>query len=46
MNIIYFKSALNKYLKYIQADFKTSFYIAIKNQIDDIKNDDEMSITE
>lgn len=41
-----FKSALNKYLKYIQADFKTSFYIAIKNQIDDIKNDDEMSITE
>ena len=41
-----FKSALNKYLKYVKGDFGTKIYFEIENKLDEIKNDKKISITE
>lgn len=41
-----FKSALNKYLKYIKVDFSTKIYVEIEDKVSEIKNDKEIPITE
>ena len=41
-----FKSALNKYLKYIKEDFSTKIYVEIEDKVAEIKNDTKIPITE
>lgn len=41
-----FKSALNKYLKYIKKDYNTKIYLEIENEVAEIKGSKEISITE
>lgn len=41
-----FKSALNKYLKYIKEDFSTKIYVEIEDKVTEIKNDTKIPITE
>jgi len=41
-----FKSALNKYLKYIKTDFSTNIYVEIEDKVSEIKNSVEIPSTE
>lgn len=41
-----FKSALNKYLKYIKTDFSTNIYVEIEDKVSEIKNSVEIPVTE
>lgn len=41
-----FKSALNKYLKYINSDFSNNIYVQIEDKINEIKGNTEIPVTE
>jgi putative restriction endonuclease len=41
-----FKSALNKYLKFIKQDFQTTILMEIENEVQEIKNRKDISVTE
>lgn len=41
-----FKSALNKYLKYIKSDFSNNIYLQIEDKLNEIKNNAEIPVTE
>lgn len=45
-DITNFKSALNKYLKYIKSDFSNNIYLQIEDKLNEIKNNAEIPVTE